>query len=250
MKSKLNLFLMFWFIAISSYSQTDSIPKIKSCPSFGVMICNQSEIDSFPYRYSHCGELVGGILISGDDIVNLKGLSFLTAIWGDLTIMNNPFLRSLDGLENLMPGTISNLTITGNTVLSSCDLRGICNYLASPNGSVTIQANAPGCDSYDKMKTYCGILNKDNLELPDEFCIFPNPSSGRLTTRFYLKNPVSVSLIIINCIGQPVATMAHEVLRPGMHEILWDASGLPRGLYYCQVIAGKSIRTEKIIIEK
>ncbi len=250
MKTKPYLILLLSLIAIGCYGQSDGTPKLKSCPSYGVIFCNQQEIDSFPYQYSNCGELVGGILISGDDIVNLDGLSFLTAIWGDLEIANNPFLKSLKGLENLMPGTINNLTITGNTVLSVCEIRGLCTYLAAPNGEVTIHSNAPGCNSVQELKGNCGIADTEVLPLSDERTIFPNPTSGRVNIRLNLENQARVKVEIINYIGQIEATLADEVLVQGMHEISRNLSGFSPGIYYCRIISGNRIKTEKIIIEK
>ena len=48
------------------------------------------------------------------------------------------------------------LIITDNENLSSCDVQSVCDYLASPNSSVSILWNAPGCNSQQEVEEACG----------------------------------------------------------------------------------------------
>ncbi len=90
---------------------------------------------------------VGGSLKiqSNQNLISLTGLESLTSLGGDLSIGykygyygGNASLTSLAGLNNISAGSINNLVIAYNQSLSSCEAQSICDYLVSPNGTVTI----------------------------------------------------------------------------------------------------------------
>ncbi|MBP6809872.1 MAG: T9SS type A sorting domain-containing protein [Saprospiraceae bacterium] len=73
----------------------------QSCLPNGIQFQRQGQIDSFTLNYPGCTVIEGGISFYGPTIVNLNGLSGLTAIVGFLQIGNAPNLTSLNGLENV-----------------------------------------------------------------------------------------------------------------------------------------------------
>lgn len=62
----------------------------------------------------------------------------LTSIEGDLFIIGNASLTSLAGLDKIDAGSISDLYIREYTLLSTCAVQSICDYLAAPNDEVEI----------------------------------------------------------------------------------------------------------------
>ncbi|MBN2173309.1 MAG: T9SS type A sorting domain-containing protein [Bacteroidales bacterium] len=114
----------------------------------------------------------GNLSIYGNGaLTNIEALENLTQIGGSLGIgflccwgenvvnytNGNPSLTSLSGLENIDEESIDSLYIIGNSSLSTCDVQSICSYLASPNGSVDIYGNAPGCNDAPDIANACGI---------------------------------------------------------------------------------------------
>jgi hypothetical protein len=93
-----------------------------------------------------------------DALSSLTGLENLTSIGSELLIKYNVVLTSLAGLENVNSNTIQNLDIYGNDMLSSCVVQSICEYLASPNGSVSIYDNADGCNNPGEIASACGFV--------------------------------------------------------------------------------------------
>ncbi|MCK4407656.1 MAG: T9SS type A sorting domain-containing protein [Bacteroidales bacterium] len=71
------------------------------CLPEGITFTTQTQIDSFQIVHPNCTEIEGDVLIEGNDITNLNGLSILTVFGGNLSIMNNPALTSLTGLGNV-----------------------------------------------------------------------------------------------------------------------------------------------------
>ncbi|MEO9893071.1 T9SS type A sorting domain-containing protein [Aurantibacter sp.] len=74
------------------------------CPTSGLIINNQQDIDSFAINYPNCTELSQNLLIQGAGINNLNGLSQITSITGNLIIGGfnlGTSITNLSGLDNL-----------------------------------------------------------------------------------------------------------------------------------------------------
>lgn len=101
---------------------------------------------------------IGGELyiFSNDELASISALEGLNTIGGDLFIIGNPILSTLTGLGNIEAASIGNLFITDNASLHTCDVEGICEYLAAPNGTVNIYDNDPGCSSVFDVAMACG----------------------------------------------------------------------------------------------
>jgi len=54
------------------------------CLPSGITFSTQEQIDNFQTNYPNCTEIEGDVIIEGNDITNLDGLSVLTAIGGFL----------------------------------------------------------------------------------------------------------------------------------------------------------------------
>ncbi|MBK7174254.1 MAG: hypothetical protein IPH84_13700 [Bacteroidales bacterium] len=146
----------------------------------------------------------------------------MTSIGGDLEINVNPTLTSLTGLNNIDAGSITNLYIIYNYLLSGCEVQSICDYLAAPNGVVEIYANTAGCNSPEEVEAACQVGLENSPE--KGFCtIYPNPSPSQFTFEFYLQEPSKVNLVVHNGLGQVVATLADGELAPGTHQVFWNA---------------------------
>jgi hypothetical protein len=103
--------------------------------------------------------ILSGIEISNCDVLtNLDGLENLTWIGSSLYILNNNSLTSLEGLRNINALSLVELQIKDNTSLSSCEIQSICDYLAIPAHSSTIENNASGCNSKAEVEAACQSL--------------------------------------------------------------------------------------------
>jgi len=54
------------------------------CLPAGITFSSQQQIDNFQTNYPNCTEIGGDMIIEGNDITNLDGLSVLTTIGGFL----------------------------------------------------------------------------------------------------------------------------------------------------------------------
>jgi hypothetical protein len=95
------------------------------------------------------------------------------------------------------------------------------------------------------------VLESDAL--PSIFALdqnYPNPFNPTTTIRYGLPNHSHVTLTVDNTLGQQVATRVQGEQDAGYHEVRFDASGLPSGVYLYLLTAGSFMQTRKMLIVK
>ena len=133
-----------------------------------------------------------GLRLDSMNITSLEGLNNLDTISSSLTIFDCDSLLYIDAIAG--PGTnhiYNNLTVDihDNALLSECAIDPVCNALINPHpGQITIQNNAPGCNSQQEVILACGGVSINVQLLISETC-------GTIT------NPVAVENGIISLSG-------------------------------------------------
>ncbi len=156
--------------------------------------------------------------------------------------MGNPALIDVSSLGNLSATTISNLEIRNNSSLSSCDVQSICDYLASPNGTVTIYNNAPGCNSPEEVQAACdSITSVKEIKQRNKISILPNPAKDKITISYPALTGIT-NLSIFNVSGEKVI---ERQLTDNETQI--DISALPRGVYFVRVQDEKMVEVGKFL---
>ena len=187
------------------------------------------------------GAYIFGILLNNPALESLTGLSDLTSIGGPIKILGCDILTSLSGIDFINPGTITNLTIASNPQLSSCAVQSICEYLVSPNGTISIHDNAPGCGDQAEIEYACQTIGIPDINLETEFSIYPNPAKKKLFISS--KNEIVLEKVIIyNQFGQKVFQET-QILN------VVDISMLPKGLYIIELLSDELKMRNKLIIE-
>ncbi|MCK4288138.1 MAG: T9SS type A sorting domain-containing protein, partial [Bacteroidales bacterium] len=212
----------------------------------------QTEIDDFQTNYPGCTELEGFVKISGGNITNLIELNVITTIgrslyiWhndsltsltdldnvtsigGDLWILNNDILTSLSGLDNIDAGSISNLYISHNSSLSTCEVQSVCDYLVSPSVYLIIFDNTTGCNNKEEVEKACESIGIPNINVESEFSIYPNPAKKEICIS--VKNGTIINEVnIYNQIGQ-------KVLQKKRITSSIDVSKLRQGMYIIELV--------------
>ena len=97
---------------------------------------------------------VGGDLdLSYNGFPDLLPLQNLTSVGGSL-IIENEYITSLEGLENIDFTTVTNLQLDNNGNLSYCNLPNICEYIEN-GGTTNISGNATGCATQNQIESRC-----------------------------------------------------------------------------------------------
>lgn len=91
-------------------------------------------------------------------------------------------------------------------------------------------------------------------ELPELVTLkdnYPNPFNPQTVIRYELAEPVMVSLSVYNFLGQKVGNLLlNEMKAAGIHEITFNASRLPSGIYFYQIKTEAGSHTKKMTLIK
>ena len=79
---------------------------------------------------------------------------------------------------------------------------------------------------------------------------YPNPSSGALHLRYQISEIRNQKCELFSVDGLLVKTLMDGMQQPGKHELEFDLSDLPNGLYLIRLQAGEHVQTAKIILLK
>lgn len=93
------------------------------------------------------------------------------------------------------------------------------------------------------LKWYSNKLPTDVGEvspLPESFNLYqnyPNPFNPTTTIKFQISSLSFVTIKVYDVLGNKIKTLVHEEKHPGNFEIIFNATGLPSGLYFCTITA-------------
>jgi hypothetical protein len=89
--------------------------------------------------------------------------------------------------------------------------------------------------------------------IPDRFSLqqnYPNPFNPTTHFQFSIAGEQLVGLKVFDVLGREVATVVNEVKQPGRYEVEWNASGIPSGMYFYRLQAGKLSDVRKLLLMK
>ena len=75
----------------------------------------------------------------------------------------------------------------------------------------------------------------------------PNPFIYSTLFTFHLSQTSILSLKVYDIRGRLVATLIHDRMKPGNHEVSWNTENLPDGIYYCRLETGSFAYCRKIV---
>ena len=128
------------------------------------------------------------------------------------------------------------------------------------NGDIWIGYNNGHIAIYNES----GLVSiKNDESVIDKFTLnqnYPNPFNPNTSITYAIpsqyqnqlgtNNEVKVILKIYNSIGQEITTLVNENKKPGIYEVVWDASVQPSGIYYYKLTSDQFSQTKKMILLK
>ena len=79
---------------------------------------------------------------------------------------------------------------------------------------------------------------------------YPNPFNPKTIINYELPITNDVELSIYNLLGQKMVTLVHERQKAGDHQVEWDSSGFPSGVYFYRINAGTYTDIKKMLLVK
>ena len=180
-----------------------------------------------------------------------------SVVWSKHSLGGNLYNLSLKITQNVnsnpsyftMPVQIKVNSATGDTTIT------VFNDSQVQTFNVTV-ANEPTSISFDPgnwiLKTLNSVVTDVEDELqPNKFSLeqnYPNPFNPSTTIKFNLAANGLTTLKIYNVIGREVATLVNGQVEEGPHEITFDATNLPSGVYFYTLSSGSFKETQKMIL--
>jgi len=84
----------------------------------------------------------------------------------------------------------------------------------------------------------------------DQPCVrvYPNPANNFAIIEYNIDQPGYVTLEIFNPTGRNVVTLADEWQMQGLHQIKWNAGGMPEGIYFYRLICDNKTINGKMLL--
>jgi hypothetical protein len=104
-----------------------------------------------------------------------------------------------------------------------------------------------------KFSPYFGILGMEEFISSQDFSIsqnFPNPFSNSTTISWKTKSFGHAVLKIFDFMGREIRVLIDKSLQPGEHKVIFDARGLPAGIYFYQLHTNGKTETKKMLLIK
>ncbi len=98
-----------------------------------------------------------------------------------------------------------------------------------------------------------GWIDNENYQLPNKIGLigsYPNPFNATTTITFTLPKETSVSLDIYDLLGRKVINLANGEYGAGKHNVVWDATDSPSGIYFYKLTAGNKTFTKRMTLLK
>jgi hypothetical protein len=126
-------------------------------------------------------------------------------------------------------------------------------YSTSSEAYTGADAGQPAGDLRWWGLTPVSVENPGSSVLPEGYALgqnYPNPFNPSTTFTFSLPQAGQVQLKVFNVIGQEVATVLNEKRNAGNHEVTFDASKLPSGVYFYSLSSGSFVSSKKMLLIK
>jgi hypothetical protein len=88
---------------------------------------------------------------------------------------------------------------------------------------------------------------------PQQFILnppYPDPFNPMTSISYEVPSAGWVNIGIYNVLGQQVERLVHEMSSQGPHSVLWNAGGLPSGIYFCRMEGNGFEQVRKIVLLK
>ncbi len=79
---------------------------------------------------------------------------------------------------------------------------------------------------------------------------YPNPFNPVTRITYFLPDEGPIRLSVFNLKGQRIEELVHARERAGQHSFEWNVAGLPGGVYFHRIQAGKFTATNKLLLLK
>ena len=180
-------------------------------------------------------------IVNNDRLGTMTALQNLRYVGGLLQIYNNPALQSLSGLDSIDGETFEDMAILFSGMLSTCNVKSICDYLKDPQNQASVHHNSLGCSSREEILDQCArIPGSTTPRLHGESVFYPNPTNGYLTIRGKILQDATFH--ITDLVGK-------QYLKGPIFQNLIDVTQLASGTYVVELTTSEGEELIELVIK-
>lgn len=92
--------------------------------------------------------------------------------------------------------------------------------------------------------------NHSSLRTNNEFSlsVYPNPCSTEINLDFFLNDSEKISINLFNSNGQQIKALKNSKMQAGKHNLRFDLSNVPQGMYWIGIQSNQFKQTKKVIV--
>ena len=98
-----------------------------------------------------------------------------------------------------------------------------------------------------------GSMGVEVVDIPESFSLssaYPNPFNPSTNMTLGLDADGQVSMMVYNLVGQVVDVLVDGYMSAGYHQVTWNASNIPSGVYIVKVNTGTNTSIQKVMLMK
>ena len=185
-----------------------------------------------------------------------------TFIWDSTTYAGNYEFEIATDYHGYMSGDSVGMFLSQNVLLDTTIADTSIRMTAPLDSSTTYYWQVRGINtagtgpfsSTGKFTTVNGVLAVNEPGGPPKsFALlqnYPNPFNPTTVISYQLSVVSRVTLDVYDVLGRRVATLVDKIEQPGSHEVQFDGSGLPSGVYFYRLRAGTFTSIRKLVLVK
>ncbi|MBI3005476.1 MAG: T9SS type A sorting domain-containing protein [Ignavibacteriales bacterium] len=169
-------------------------------------------------------------------------------------------LPSSSGVSSFAFNSSGNVFAAAGGVFRSTNNGGNWTAINSGLGYSSVNVVATNSSGYIFAGTSNGVfrsvqsttsVKEVSSHVPTAFALeqnYPNPFNPSTRIKFQVPSSRFVGLKIYNLLGQEVASLVNEEMKPGSYEVTWDATGFPSGVYFYRLTTDGFLETKKLVL--
>jgi len=174
--------------------------------------------------------------------------------WNNRTTANDSIIvdRGIDTAANL--AQFATIGPAATQFMDSTVLKGhiYCYRLRTKISDTTIYSYPIRTDTVGRKGVLITSVEEE-LNAPSSFMLYqnyPNPFNPATTINYQLPMNSFVAMKIYDALGREIKTLVSEEQTAGTHSVIFNADGLPSGIYFYKIIAGTITQMRKMILLK
>ena len=100
---------------------------------------------------------------------------------------------------------------------------------------------------------FIAVSLDETIGLPTEFTFsapYPNPFNSMIRFQYTLDREAMTRLLVYDITGRMIEVLTEKQMHPGWHTTIWDARGIPSGIYFARLTMGEEAKSVKMTLIK